>query len=232
MDPITAAIIASTIATGASAIGNASQGRAQEKENRLFRQSQQRKEALINELLSSIEGKGRFSDLFSRDEGTFQKSFVEPALSRFRNQVAPQIQQSSIAGGMQRSSTLDDQLSRAGVDLDQMLNQQFANFQQQGQHNMSSILSAILGGQAPMPLQAPPTLGQTIGAGATGFLQSPAFAEMIKNSGNTTTTGDPRSTIASQPTTMTQGQIDILNPPVARNLDASRNPRAGFAFTG
>tara|TARA_R110000751_G_scaffold60367_2_gene126035 strand:- start:5580 stop:6260 length:681 start_codon:yes stop_codon:yes gene_type:complete len=224
LDPLTLAMLASAASTGASALGNISQGRAQGKENRLARKSQQRKENLIDELLRSIEGGGRFANLFKTDEAAFQKSFVEPAKQRFSSQIAPQIQQQAIASGTQRGSGVDDQLLRAGVDLDQMLNQNFMQFQQQGQNNISNVLSSILGQAPPQPFQAPPTFGQTLGAGASGFLESPGFAELLKGFG-----GQQQSPVS---TSFSQDQRDILNPPAFTSLPATRERnRPGFATT-
>src|SRR6478609_5879359 len=76
---------------------------------------------LIDELLGSVKGKGRFADLFNEQVGqkqpgfdptseAFQKSYVDPAKNLFTNQIAPQIQQKYIGTGQQGSSGLNDQL--------------------------------------------------------------------------------------------------------------------------
>src|SRR5690348_12735518 len=103
---------------------------------------------LVDQLLSSLDGNGPFADLYKTDENAFQKSFVEPAQSRFRNQIAPQIQQQFIASGQQRGSGLDDALTRAGVDLDSMLNQYLYQSQQDALNRKQSTLNTILGGGA------------------------------------------------------------------------------------
>jgi hypothetical protein len=108
---------------------------------------------LIDQLLSSLGGSGPFSDLFSTDEVAFQKSFVDPAKSLFSNQIAPQIQQEFIASGQQRGTGLEDTLTRAGVDLDQMLNSQFMNFQQQGQNRQLGAIDRILSQGAGAPAE-------------------------------------------------------------------------------
>ena len=91
-------------------------------------QKTQRK--LIDKLIGSLNGQGEFSDLFDSSPEAFQKSFVEPAQARFRNQTAPMIQQQYIESGQQRGTGLDDTLTRAGVDLDSMLNQYAYQFGQ------------------------------------------------------------------------------------------------------
>src|ERR1044072_7152085 len=84
-------------------------------------QKTQRK--LVDQLLASLGGEGPDANLYNADENIFQKSFVEPALSKFNYQIAPQIQQQYIQSGQQRGTGLEDQLLRAGVDLDALLNQ-------------------------------------------------------------------------------------------------------------
>lgn len=222
MEPITLALLAGGSALaggGISAIGNASQRRAQEKENRPFRQFQERKNNLIDQLLASLEGNGKYSDLFKTDEAAFQRSFVDPAKSMFNNQIAPQIQQQSIANGMQRSSSLDDQLLRAGVDLDQMLNQHYMQFQNQGKDRISNALSGILGGQAANPLQQGPTTGNSISGAASGalsgFSNTLAMQSMIQ-------TMFPQQAAATTTVTPNSPTTPVVPQP------ASSAPRAGF----
>lgn len=105
---------------------------------------QKKKRALIDDLLASIQGKGNYNDLFQMDDAAFQKSYVDPAKSRFQNQIAPQIQQSYIAGGQQRGTGLDDTLTRAGVDMDQLLNEQYMNFQQNAMNRKQNAINGIL----------------------------------------------------------------------------------------
>src|SRR5688572_31554021 len=57
-------------------------------------------------------GQGEFSDLFNFDQDLFTKSFIEPAQAKFRNQIAPQIQQQYIASGQQRGTGLDRKSTR------------------------------------------------------------------------------------------------------------------------
>lgn len=134
---------------------------------------------LIDELLSSLNGNGKYSDLFSTDENAFQKSFVDPAKSMFNNQIAPQIQQQYIASGQQRGTGLDDQLLRAGVDLDQLLNQNYLQFQNQGKDRMSNALNAAVGvgPGAPNSMSNMDALKQS----SAGYLSSPAFSDAISD---------------------------------------------------
>jgi len=135
---------------------------------------QRTKRKLIDQLLSSIQnGGGAFGDLFNADEGAFQKSFVEPAQSMFRNKIAPSIQQQFIASGQQRGTGLDDQLMRAGVDLDSMLNEKYYNFQQDAMNRKQNSINSILGsgdGAAPQT-----SMGQDVFSTGAGYLQSEGF---------------------------------------------------------
>lgn len=159
-------------ASGASAyLGNKGSG----KESKM----QKTKRHLIDDLLNSLKtGQGEFAGLFSNDESAFQKSFVEPAQKMFKNQIAPQIQQSYIASGQQRNTGLDDQLLRAGVDLDSMLNQHFLTFQNQGKDRMSNMINSILGsGDGAAPGMSG---SDAVAQGGSAFLGSDAFGDFTK----------------------------------------------------
>lgn len=140
-------------------------------------QKTQRK--LVDQLLASLSGEGPFSNLYNADENTFQKSFVEPAQARFRNQIAPQIQQQYIASGQQRGTGLEDQLLRAGVDLDSLLNQHMSDFQQNAMNRQQNTISAILGGGAGAANM--PSTGQNVMSALSGYLSSPGFADTTSN---------------------------------------------------
>lgn len=129
---------------------------------------------LIDDLVMSLKGQGSYNDLFNSNEDVFNKSFVEPAKAMFRNQVAPQIQQSYIASGQQRGTGLDDQLLRAGVDLDQMLNQQYYQFTQDAMNRKQNAMNTILG-QGGQPSQT--TGAQDAMAGLGGYFGSEGFAK-------------------------------------------------------
>lgn len=163
------------------------------KESRM--QRTQRK--LVDKLLGSLDGSGPYSDLFSYDEGTFQKSFVEPAMSRFRNQIAPQIQQQYIQSGQQRGTGLDDQLLRAGVDLDSLLNQYMFQAQESAKQRGAGAISNVFGVQG-APAQS--SFGQNLGQATAGYLASPAFAEFVKSYSPSTTQAAPAIPAPLEPT--------------------------------
>lgn len=138
-------------------------------------QRQQRK--LIDELLSSLSGGGAYSSLYNPSYEAFQKSFVEPAQATFRNQIAPQIQQQYIASGQQRGTGLDDQLLRAGVDLNSILNEKYMDFYQGAQNRQQNTIGSILGG-GPGGSQGMGS-GQALGQGISGYLSGDAFRNTI-----------------------------------------------------
>ena len=115
------------------------------------------------------------------DSEAFQKSFVDPAKSMFSNQIAPQIQQQYIAGGQQKGTGLEDQLLRAGVDMDQLLNQQYMDYLNQGQNRMTNMLGGILstGGGAMSPMG----FGQAFGESLSGLASSDNFWKNAMNIG-------------------------------------------------
>tara|TARA_R110000868_G_scaffold175798_1_gene413016 strand:+ start:213 stop:812 length:600 start_codon:yes stop_codon:yes gene_type:complete len=168
MDPLTIALIGG----GISALGSVAGGLLQKKKPRQSKLEKQ-KGQLVDDLLASLKGGGQYSDLFNMDDAAFQKAFVDPAKSRFNNQIAPQIQQSYIASGQQRGTGLDDTLTRAGVDMDQLLNQEYMKYQQGAQNNQMNTLNSILnssGGQQPGY-----TTGEQLREGAAGYLTGGGF---------------------------------------------------------
>jgi hypothetical protein len=171
MDPATMALIASLVNAGGSVAGGLL-GR-NPKETR----SQKQKRKLIDELLASVSGGGQYSDLFRMDEDAFQKSYVDPAKSMFRNQIAPQIEQSYIYGGQQRGTGMEDQLARAGVELDQLLNQQYMQFQQGAMDRKSNLFNSILGmGEGVQPGLSS---GEKMRDAASGYLTGEGFGRDI-----------------------------------------------------
>lgn len=137
---------------------------------------QKRQRHLIDDLLKSLDGNGKYSSIFENDETAFNKSFKEPALSKFRNQTAPQIQQQYIASGQQRGTALDDQLLRAGVDMDSLLNQYMFDFQQKGIDRKQNAMNQILGVGAGSA--NPVSSGQAAAQNFGGFLNSDSFANL------------------------------------------------------
>jgi len=160
-------------------------------------QKTQRK--LIDELLGSLSGKGRFSDLYNPSQEAFQRSFVEPAQSRFQNQIAPQIQQQFIASGQQRGTGLEDQLTRAGVDLNSMLNQQYYQFQQDALNRKQGTIGSILGAGAGAPPQQ--SALQNFGSGLAGYTSTPDFAKQFQSM-----FAKPETTATTAPST----QVGVL----------------------
>jgi hypothetical protein len=136
---------------------------------------------LIDQLLASVKGKGPYSDLFNMDEAAFKKSYVDPSLSRFRNQIAPQIEQQYISSGQQRGTGLEDTLTRAGVDLNSILDQHYAEMKQGAMNRQASALSGILGQGA--GVQQPYSTGENLMAGLGGYLSSPEFGKNIGSIG-------------------------------------------------
>jgi hypothetical protein len=155
---------------------------------------EKRKRKLVDQLITSLGGDGPFSDLYSSDQDVFQKSFVDPAKAIFNNQIAPQIQQQYIASGQQRGSGLDDQLLRAGVDLDQMLNQQMYQFNNDALNRKQGSINSILGSGS--GAQNTPSGMQDIFSGLGGYLSSNDFAQQSKDlfkPNSPTTTAPPQA---------------------------------------
>jgi len=141
-------------------------------------QMQKKQKELVDQMLASLNGQGPYSNLFNVDESTFQKSFVDPMKQKFSSQIAPQIQQSFIANGQQRGTGMQGNLTRAGVDMDQLLNQQYAQMQQQGQSNQMNMMNSILGMAPGAPTT--PSAGQSIMQGIGGYLSSDNFGKDIQ----------------------------------------------------
>ena len=113
--------------------------------------TQKKNQRTIDDILAGIQGEGPYANLYQMDENAFQKSYVEPAKAMFENQIAPQIQQSYIANGMQGNTGMQDTLTRAGVDLDQLLNSAYMDYMQNAlnrkQSGINQVLNADVGGQ-------------------------------------------------------------------------------------
>lgn len=168
----------------ASGLGGFLAGQGQSGESKM--QRTQRK--LVDQLISSLSGNGPFSSLYNSDENAFQKSFVEPAQAMFRNQIAPQIQQQYIQSGQQRGTGLDDTLTRAGVDLDALLNQHMYQFQQDALNRKQNTIGSILGAGSGAPNST--SGGQDIMSGLGGFLTSTGFSNNIADIFKKKTTAD------------------------------------------
>lgn len=137
-----------------------------------------KKERLLSDLINSVNGQGSYSHLFNMDEDAFNKSYVEPAKARFQNQIAPQIQQSYIASGQQRNSGLNDQLLRAGVDMDQMLNEKYAALKEAADNRKLNALTGVINSQDPNPTVPKP---DSFSDATAGYLSSPEFGKTMDN---------------------------------------------------
>lgn len=140
---------------------------------------QAKQKELIDQLLESLNGKGPYSNLFNVDENAFQKSYVDPMKQMFSGQIAPQIQEQFAASGQDRGTGLENALTRAGVNMDQLLNQQYASMQQNAMGRKSNMMGSILN-QAP-GAPTTPTGGQAAMQGLGGYLTSDAFGKDIGN---------------------------------------------------
>lgn len=172
---LTAAIPAAIGALGSVAGGYLSGKSSKPKETKLQRTQRH----LIDKLIKSLTGKGPFADLYDSNPETFEQSFLVPAQNMFRNKIAPQIQQQYVQYGQQRGTGLDDQLLRAGIDLDSMLNQQLYQFNQDVYNRKQNTLSSILGGGpgAAAPASRSDLLQGSIG----GYLQGDAFKNTVSD---------------------------------------------------
>lgn len=173
MDPGTAALIASAISASGSIAGGIL-GNPGNQETKMERT----KRKLVDRLVASLSGGGDFAGLYANDEDTFNKSFREPAMANFRNRTAPEIQQQFVASGQQRSSGLDDQLLRAGVDLDQLLNSHMMDYQQRGLDRKQNTIGAIMG--VGPGASNPMSTGQAAAQGLGGYLTSDAFTNQVQ----------------------------------------------------
>ena len=166
-------LIPSLITAGAT-LGGAYLNRRKSKETKV----QKQKRSLIDQIMASLSGDGPYSDLFTMDEEAFEKSFIEPARSRFKNITAPDIQQQYIHAGLERGTGLDDALIRAGVDMDAQLNQQYGDFLSKAQDRKMNAFNSILGaGEGAEPGQSG---GEALQEGAAGYLSSPAFKDSMQ----------------------------------------------------
>lgn len=140
--------------------------------------TQRKQKELVDDLLASLKGNGSYNDLFKADEGAFQKSFVDPAKARFKNQTAPQIRENYAQYGQQNGTGINDELLRAGVDMDSMLNQHYAQFQNNAQNRQVGAMNSILGAGAGAPEQ--PSFGQTALQAGSAYLGSKTGQEDIQ----------------------------------------------------
>jgi len=218
--PVAAAAIMAAGSVGGGYLAGRS---SQPKETR--QQKTQRK--LIDQIMASLNGYGPFSDLYNFDEKAFQKSYVEPAKAKFKNQIAPTIQQQYIASGQHRGSGLEDQLLRAGVDLDQMLDEAYAVQKESADMRKINAMNQILGSGA--GAASPYSNSQIAGQAASGYLTSEGFQKTVndlaKEYGPTKPEQSPISNVATPEVTTaqaySQGPMGGVNP-------YTNKPRKGF----
>jgi hypothetical protein len=186
------------IGAAGSAIGGAI-GAGGNKETKLQRQRRK----LIDELLGSLRsGSGPFSDLFASDQETFEKGFAEPARQRFRDRGAPMIQQKFINAGLQRGTGLDDELARAGVDLESEINKNLMQYEQSALDRKMNILKGIMGGSEAGPQTSP---GQGALEGLAGYAASPGFQKNLEDLFKTSSSNAPRTGYSSDWASMGAG---------------------------
>ena len=140
---------------------------------------QGKQQELVDQLLASLQGGGPFSGLFNMDENAFQKSFVDPMKQKFQSQIAPQIQQSFIADGQQRGTGMQGNLTRAGVDMDQLLNEYYAQMQEGAMNRQSGAMGNILKMGAGAP--ETPSMGQAFQQGVSGALGTDQFGKSFQD---------------------------------------------------
>ena len=117
--------------------------------------TQAKQRELVDQLIGSLNGQGPFANLFSANEEDFNKGFRDPAMAKFKSQTIPDIQQGYVGGqfGQQRGGTgIEDSLARAGVDMEQLLNENYLKFQQGAQNRQSNAIGSILGQGAGAPV--------------------------------------------------------------------------------
>lgn len=138
---------------------------------------QKQKRQLIDQMLASLNGEGPYSNLFQASEEDFNKSFREPALANFRNRTAPAIRGQYTGGayGQLRSDStgIEDSLTRAGVDMDQLLNKQYLNYVQGKEANARGAIGNILGADRGAPNEQ--SWLNAGSQGLSGYLSSPGF---------------------------------------------------------
>lgn len=173
MEPITATLLAA----GAQAIGSIGGGYLAGRNAGKETPIDKRRKKLLDKLMASLEGSGPYADLYNFDENVFNKSFVEPAKAMFNNQIAPQIQQQYIASGQQRGTGLDDTLTRAGVDLNALLNQHMFEAQENAKNRKMSGINSALGVQSGQP--DPNSGGQDLMQAGAGYLSSQSFSDSV-----------------------------------------------------
>lgn len=171
MDPATLA----ALITAAGSIGGGLLGRQKTPRETPI---QKRQRFAIDDIFAGLKGEGPYANLFQADEDAFQRSYVDPAMERWNTFIRPAIAQSHAGSGLSRSTGFDDELTRAGVNMSSLLNEQYAAFQNQAMQRAMQGLTGALGaspGLGPQSQQSP------FGSAVAGYLTSPAFGQGIGN---------------------------------------------------
>jgi len=88
-------------------------------------------------------------------QGLFQKSFIDPAMMAYEQDVLPAIREGAVSQGAGSSGSLNQALAASAQDLSTGLGTQMGQFfqQQQGnQMNAMQILAALLGQRTQEPI--------------------------------------------------------------------------------
>ena len=191
MDPASIAAIVTALSTMASSF--AGKGKTQRETPT---QKNQRK--MIDELRAGMKGEGQYADYFNPSYEAFQKSYVDPAKKLWGEQIAPQVMQGLDSTGFGRSTSFDDALTRSGVDMDMMLNQQWAGMQDAAYNRQGNAINSILGanqGIGPQSQQGPAEMGITSLLGNQDFMSQlmKIFGGEPDQGGTTATSGGQRT---------------------------------------
>jgi len=109
----------------------------------------QQRQLLDDYMMAAQKGQGPLADLFGQTDqnqfrGFFERSYANPALERFREEIIPEITGQFRGQGLENSSYLGGALAKEGGKVQRNLDDQFANLQfQQSNQNMQNKRSAI-----------------------------------------------------------------------------------------
>jgi hypothetical protein len=152
---------------------------------------QRTKRKLVDDLIYSMKNPdGNFSDLYKQPtEEDFQKYYVDPAKSRFQNQIAPGIQERYVTSGQHRGSGLEGALARSGIDMDQLLNQDYMRYQQDSLNRRQQGINSIFGSEnGPTPQNIPQpgpqqdySTSSALKQGTAGYLASDSFRNTVND---------------------------------------------------
>lgn len=97
---------------------------------------------LYQDVVSGLQGKGQFADLFGYDPDQqrqlFEQQYARPAQQRFQREIIPGITGAFRGKNLGKSSYLGNALAQAGSDVQQNLDSQLAQLLYQGQQDSIS----------------------------------------------------------------------------------------------